>query len=73
MLLAVKRKKWEKLLKESGEDPDSESDDYHVDIDVPSVEVESNDNNFCSSNDRTGSIIPNLMKILMTIQVILIG
>ena len=40
----------EKLLKESRENPDSEIDDYDADIDVPSVEVESNDN-FSGSND----------------------
>lgn len=44
------KKEWKKLLKESRENPDSESDDYDADIDAPSVEVESNDN-FSSSDD----------------------
>ena len=42
------KKEWKKLLKESGENLDSESDDYDADVDAPSVEVESNDN-FSSS------------------------
>ena len=44
------KKEWKKLLKESRENPESESDDYDADIDASSVEVESNDN-FSSSDD----------------------